>query len=250
MESEAQIQQSNVLPGVEGEAAHREALGKAIDDIVAGRGVSVETPAVDVPIEAAMAKRGEATAAAEEARAARAEPTGELPFEATSQEARAEQQAGSLSDQIAALGVPKDDTAGLAARVIAARSDDEARAILNEAAARPLTISDTVPSVSAIQKAERQAQTDLPPRTVTDQLGPEERAATLADASHDTALMTDLERMRDQGSAPQMIPVGVDEKGEPQFKLLDAAIQDAKNDEEAAAQIEACINPPAEEAAE
>lgn len=41
VDSEANIQGSNALPGVEGEVAHREALGKAIDDIAAGKPVDV-----------------------------------------------------------------------------------------------------------------------------------------------------------------------------------------------------------------
>jgi hypothetical protein len=42
VESEAQIAATNPLPGIEGEAAHRTALSKAIDDLVNGRPVNVE----------------------------------------------------------------------------------------------------------------------------------------------------------------------------------------------------------------
>jgi hypothetical protein len=42
IESEANIKDTNIFPGVEGEVAHREALTKTIDDILAGRPVSVE----------------------------------------------------------------------------------------------------------------------------------------------------------------------------------------------------------------
>jgi hypothetical protein len=42
VESEAQIASTNPLPGVEGEAAHRTALTKAIDDIANGRPVDVD----------------------------------------------------------------------------------------------------------------------------------------------------------------------------------------------------------------
>lgn len=41
VDSEAQIANTNPLPGVEGEAAHRTALQKAIDDMIAGRPVDV-----------------------------------------------------------------------------------------------------------------------------------------------------------------------------------------------------------------
>jgi hypothetical protein len=42
VESEAQIASTNPLPGVEGEAAHRTALSKAIDDLANGRPVDVD----------------------------------------------------------------------------------------------------------------------------------------------------------------------------------------------------------------
>lgn len=42
VESEAQIANTNPMPGVEGEAAHRTALQKAIDDLAAGRPVDVD----------------------------------------------------------------------------------------------------------------------------------------------------------------------------------------------------------------
>jgi hypothetical protein len=41
IESEANVAQSNIFPGVEGEVAHREALTKTIDDILANRPVDV-----------------------------------------------------------------------------------------------------------------------------------------------------------------------------------------------------------------
>lgn len=42
IESEAHVAQTNPFPGVEGEVAHREAVVKTIDDILAGRPVSVD----------------------------------------------------------------------------------------------------------------------------------------------------------------------------------------------------------------
>lgn len=42
IESEANIADTNIFPGVQGEVAHREALVKTIDDIIAGRPVDVE----------------------------------------------------------------------------------------------------------------------------------------------------------------------------------------------------------------
>jgi hypothetical protein len=43
VESEAQIANTNVLPGAEGEHAHREALAGAIDQILSGQSVDIET---------------------------------------------------------------------------------------------------------------------------------------------------------------------------------------------------------------
>lgn len=72
IESEAQIAGTNVLPGVEGEAAHHAALSKAIDDVVAGKPVEVDgivrpdlAPALDGAAEpsrafSAAARAGEA----------------------------------------------------------------------------------------------------------------------------------------------------------------------------------------------
>lgn len=49
-ESEANVANSNVLPGLEGEVAHREALAKSIDDVVAGRKVDVPDAVTAPPL--------------------------------------------------------------------------------------------------------------------------------------------------------------------------------------------------------
>lgn len=46
VESEANVAQTNVLPSIEGEVAHRDALAKSIDDVVSGR--KIDVPA-DIP---------------------------------------------------------------------------------------------------------------------------------------------------------------------------------------------------------
>lgn len=143
----------------------------------------------------------------------------------------------------AAHDLPDEEAQALAQRVARSNTDDEARSILNEVPLRPRTLLDTLPSVSDIARASRGEPEELPLTT------PEARAETFADPQHIAAMTADLERMRDQGQGG-MIPVGVDERGEPKYQLLDAALQDAKNDSEAADQIESCINPPTEEAAE
>ena len=59
IESEANVAQTNIFPGAEGEVAHREALIKTIDDILAGRPVDVGaqiTPEMQAAAEAERAK--------------------------------------------------------------------------------------------------------------------------------------------------------------------------------------------------
>jgi hypothetical protein len=329
----------------------------------------------EAKIDMMMDSRGTATTATAAAKQERATST-ELPFGATVNEAKAELHSGTIADGLIRMGVPKDDAPALAARVVAAKTDDEARAILTEAMARPQTIGDTVPSVSEIAKAQRavlevaarpapvarapesirasavrvngkiyegpnhiiardnaskatglsideiidlRENQELPDGFVTstgrfvdrktaqdiaekaDQLRAKshwliqenlkpatgelpfeataqasadrwladynaarlakertkanipaatvDHAAILADQNHVTAMSTDLERMRDTGQGG-MIPMGVDEKGEPVMRLLDEALADAHNDRDAAEQLESCINPPMEEAAE
>ena len=103
---------------------------------------------------------------------------------------------------------------------------------------------------STTPNVQHAAAPTLLPRAVAEQLTPEAMRQTLADPAHATGMMADLERMRDTGSKPQMVAIGTDATGEPQYQLLDAAIQEAKDYENAASQLESCINPPAEEAAE
>jgi len=176
VESEANIQASNVLPGVEGEAAHREALGKAIDDIAAGK-------PVEVP-----------------------------------------ERVGGLMDESARIGQPVS---------------------LLPTEAKPAEGLDKGPDLGG--PVPSLAKLAVEPGAVANQLTPEAIQRTLGDPAHSTGLMADLERLRDTGGKPQMIPIGTDAAGEPQYQLLDAAIQEAKDYEHAASQIESCINPPAEE---
>jgi len=76
VESEAQIASTNPMPGVEGEAAHRTALNKAIDDLANGRPVDVDSivpaeqfAARDAAVEPVIAARDASNSAAAAVRA-------------------------------------------------------------------------------------------------------------------------------------------------------------------------------------
>lgn len=77
IESEANIAGTNPLPGVEGEVAHREALVKTIDDILAGRPVDVGAQVTPELQQAAVeAERAKATPGSEPGM-----PTEQLPLD-------------------------------------------------------------------------------------------------------------------------------------------------------------------------
>lgn len=337
VESEANIAQSNVLPGPEGEAAHRSALQQSIENIVDGRQNDVSDIITGSvlrdyerrlePVMQAVSESQEARNLAEMERVAQqAKNAPELPFEQSARQQAVETSIGKISDGLQTLSreagsvLPKEE-ADILARRISTMPQDQAAAVLDEFMLRPTTLRETMPSASDLARAqrplpgeyrvnegpspiaaesaaEREAQAEVarlnreaneaqdrgdlterdrlfdladeakkrlrditarinertggrqPTRSVTDQLTPEAKQAVFNDAQHTTALTTDLERLRDTATTRQMIPVGVDEKGEPQYRLLDEAIQDAKNDEEAATQLESCVNPPVEEAVE
>jgi hypothetical protein len=259
VESEANIQQSNVLPGVEGEAAHRTALQDSIDQIVSGKPVDTGDslqgsvlasynrrldPALDALSEVKAARNAvQMERAAQEAQVAP-----ELPFAGSIAEgqetAAVAKLGGHLEDLAKSVGadIAPDEARALAEKV-SRLSTDQATAALDEFMLRPRTLPDTLPSVSAITTAERAIPTTEIPAA------PVDHAAILADQNHVTAMSTDLERMRDTGQGG-MIPMGVDEKGDPTYRLLDEALADAHNDRDAAEQLESCINPPAEEEAQ
>jgi len=251
VESEANIQQSNVLPSVGGEVAHREALGKAIDDIVAGRKMDVDTqvaghdPAASV--DEAMTARGAATEATAAAQAERTTAIGELPFEAAAKEQAAEAHTATLEDWISgtakAVGydMPKEDAEILAQGVAKAKTDNEARSILQSVMDRPQTVADTLPSATDFA-AQRRLDAEVaatPSMQSADQM-----RETLAAPEHEAALRADIERAQVAGNV--RIPAGVDEQGEPVYRSLDSAMNEVDGYKAAAEQIQACANPVSE----
>jgi hypothetical protein len=348
VESEANVQESNVLPGVEGEAAHHQALSKTIDDIVAGRPIEVQenvTSAanrqyqiMDVrdanmapPIPAIEKPNQSVTSLEESARAegfntekefwhgttlgkftefreskldndvlgpasylstkAGAEFYGSGrggdvlgPWWVRGEIARPETlvpyalegiMAGKMVPAINALGRMKieletgirelwgkdltpqqyanefwkrrgfagyDSGAGLEVAVYDPKNIRAGFTIEPAPSAERLAVPE--PAGGTISAPAREL---ISPRAVADQLIPEAIQQTLADPAHATGLMADLERIRDTGTKPQMVAIGTDAANEPQYQLLDVALQEIKDYENAASQIESCINPPAEE---
>jgi hypothetical protein len=127
-----------------------------------------------------------------------------------------------------------------------ARSDDEARAIMNELTARPRTLLDTLPSAAEIARAER---ANVPPeplgRAAVEATTPEAIAQIVGSAQHDVALQSAVERAIDDAAKvgkKAMIPIGVDAQGEPIYGSLASALDDIGRDRNAAEQLESCIN--------
>jgi hypothetical protein len=157
-----------------------------------------------------------------------------------------------LENGITALGeltghtMPPEDAAAIAKRVAGAGSDDEARAILNETVARPRTIRETLPSEPSPVSAPVSA---VPARSFAESV---EADKTLADPRGDVAMQAEAERQLAQLAADKkgntLIPVGVDDKGEPIYRSLANMLSEAKADRDAAARLEACMTPMSEAA--
>lgn len=163
----------------------------------------------------------------------------------------------SLESGVKALGdltgadMPAEDVKDIASRVAAAKSDGEARAILNETVARPRTIRETLPARSQGAGDVNPAASrmpSVPDRSFADSVEPE---ATLADARNDRAMQAEAERQLDRLAAEKgdiQIPVGADERGEPIYRSMADILDEAKADRDAAAQLEACMSPMSEAA--
>ena len=157
-----------------------------------------------------------------------------------------------LENGVKALGeltghtMPPEDASAIAARVARAGSDDEARAILNETVARPRTIRETLPDKPPAVSAPMSA---VPARSFAESA---DVPKTLADPRADAAMQADAEgqlaRLAAEKKGNVLIPVGVDDKGEPIVRSLANMLDEAKSDRAAAAQLEACMTPMSEAA--
>lgn len=190
----------------------------------------------DAKLDVMMDERTAALGATNAAKAERAAST-ELPFVATEIEKRGEDHAAMLADRIAGLArsagynMPKDEAAIVAARVISAKSDDEARNILAEVAMRPRTIAELPPSEIAPP-----APADVPPSTLPE--------TALATPEHEQIVRADIDRERvaalERGDANLSVPVGIDADGNAIMRSADEAVREIEGFKAAAEEIQAC----------
>lgn len=254
VDSENNVRTTNVLPGVEGEVAHREALTKTIDDIIAGRKVDVEPGTagpfaahearIDVALGDAQAAAAGTLQARTERAAAATEAAPELPFTPTATEAQAEVHKGTVADGVQALAkisdyeMPRAEAEQIAQKIIDAKTDGDAGAILSEVATRPRTVA------------------EFPPRPVREPepvraLSPDQTMAMLGTPEHEAALRADIDRARAAGDiqVPAFDTNGkaiLDAQGKPTFQSLDTAMKDVDDLKTVAEQIKACSIAPTE----
>lgn len=267
VESEANVASSNVLPGLDGEVAHREALGKAIDDIFAGRPVDVEgrlsRPLFDearvgpggepldlfasheATLDQLMGERAFIRGTLEEterqriAAAQAAEP--ELPFGEAGLTTSAEQHAERLAEGIADIAwragypMPRDEALKVAKLVSQASNDEHARAILSAVADRPQTVADYPPTPLSRK----------PPEELPGTLEPKTVSQMVTSPEHEAALRADIDRSRATGDV--QIPT-LNEKGEPVMRSVDGALTEVDAYKAMAEQIKACAVPQPEPA--
>jgi predicted kinase len=193
--SQANINATNVYPGIEGATAHPQALAKGTTDILAGRPVDVSdhiTPELEA--RAAMPpatdrKRIDAQAAAVAAeRPVPVEPAPELPFERTAAEANAEAKKQDLIldvyDYARAQGfddMPVGEAGQIADKLIMA-SPEQAQKILRDMQMSPRQVADA-PAV--IDPPREPLPAPAPP--IEDFNSPEFRAAIQADLDRELA---------------------------------------------------------------
>jgi hypothetical protein len=152
--SQANINQSNIYPGIDGGVAHEQALAKTTNDVLAGRPVDVSahiTPELEAraipPIEAARTQAQATATELEQLRTAAIGPQPELPFEQTAAGARAEaaqQMLGSQVQQIA-RGAGYDMPAEQASRVadkLQTATPDEAQKLIRDLQMSPRQVAD------------------------------------------------------------------------------------------------------------
>jgi predicted kinase len=157
--SQANINQSNVYPGIAGSAAHEQALAKTTNDVLAGRPVDVSqhiTPELEASARspAAETARLDAQAAALAAkRPVPIEPAPSLPFERTAAEAAAEErkQAVILDVYDAARqggfdDIPMAEAGQIADKLIDA-TPEQAEKIMRDLRMSPRQVADALPRI-------------------------------------------------------------------------------------------------------
>jgi hypothetical protein len=229
IESEANVAQTNIFPGVEGEVAHREALTKTIDDILAGRPVDVGaqiTPELQ-------------QAAVEAERSFPHEPgyelhsagdivhirSGGLPVEIISGEWKGALGGTQVPEYQVRLSDGKETT--MSGAMLAEKSP----------LMQQLPLDFEAPAIPKIAKAEG-------PQPVLQTA--DEMNKTLAAPDHQDAIRADIDRARAMGDV--QVP-GVDENGNHTMVGVDAAMDQVDAYKALSEHIQACANP-VQEAAE
>ena len=191
---------------------------------------------IDALVDEARSVAREVEQGRAERAAAATERAPELPFAPTAADARAETHLGTIADgvqQLSAMAgrtMPREEAERVAKLVADAKSDTQAYRILSEVSQRPHTVADLLPTVP------RETPTE-PLRLIE----PAETAQALASPEHQAALRSDIDRARAMGDVK--VPIGLDERGEPIFRSVDAAVAEVDAYKKAAEQIQACVNP-------
>lgn len=241
VENEANIANTNPFhPSAENEVAHRTALGNTIDDMLKGNAPDVDKA---IPPEAwqsmeerlgpLLDERNKAAVALRDAEAAVPGESPELPFQQSAAMEQAMGHMDAMADQITRLAqdsgyaMPRHEAQMIAERL--ARAPDEqvqsdAQALLSNASA-------------ATERAPAAVRPEAAPEPIS--VAPPEKV--LASPEHEQAIRADIDRERMTGD--RQIPVGVDERGEPVYRSLDAAMTEVDAYKTAAEHIQACANP-------
>ena len=267
VESEAQIAATNPLPGVEGEAVHRTALQKAIDDIAAGRPVDVDDivpgqllrgyeerlqPTLDALTEITAARN--AVQMERAALSSQAQP--ELPFAgsiAEGQEVAAIAKVGQqLEDLAKAAGadVGPDEARALAER-LSRMPAEQVPAVLDEFLLRPTTLRETLPASAPAAPKPQKVTADA--QALRDQLQPPRIEEMRSDSELPDTVDRDLDKLmleRPDLEVPMGVTIDADGNVVPSTRKVEAAVAEADARLAAAKEIEACVGPYPAEAAE
>jgi hypothetical protein len=235
VESENHIADTNPFTSARGEAVHRDALTKAVDDVMAGRPVDVDTivpPELQAEYQARFTSIDEARQRAIETRAP--EDAGDVAFE-LQQIAR---QAGHALD--------RTEADRIATRLIGA-TDDEARAILDEFLVRPRTLGETLPDGQAVA-ARPAAPLDqgMYGKALADEGAPARTGEAMRDTNTDDTVLRNLDRLRaERGdiAIPVGETIGTDGRAAAVMRNVDDMLAEADAREIAAREIIACVGP-------
>jgi hypothetical protein len=144
--------------------------------------------------------------------------------------------------------MPSEDALALAERVTKANSDEEARAILQQAAQSPRTVLSTTPSASAIQRADQTLSraTTVDARTpvqgAIERARPENISKILVDPKETEAHMRELMRhLDDEAKAGREAQIHTeDAEGNATTRSLASVLDDARTALKAAEALDAC----------